>query len=124
MFVNNMNAQKKKCLNNDSIDYSIEYVSIKMEEEEGIITPSKYVVVVELTDSEKEYLKTFSNEKWLILLNDGQSDFATNLLLYSFLEKDATLLLNINKEGWRQSNKEEDISCWRSFIEKSVIIID
>ena len=112
-------------MDNDSVDYLIEYVSIELDEEEdNVITPSKYVVVIDLTETQKEGIKKLSYKDWERLLTDINTDFVSNLLLYSLFERDATLLDGLNRDEWLKCCKSDDIHYWLKFLTQNKVILE
>jgi hypothetical protein len=79
-------------------------------------------MVIETNIKDTVYLNKLKNlkvEQWLCLLNNLESDWAANLLLYQFYEKDAILFsVNKKREGWIGFRKEEDLKYWKTFLEK------
>jgi hypothetical protein len=80
----------------------------------------KYHVRVEnLSNSEIERYKSFSLETWLKLLNDENTDWAANLILYDIYDRNAFMLAqNNNKNTWRKFMKQDDIKYWKQSLKK------
>lgn len=80
----------------------------------------KYRVTVEnITDTDREKFKTIPLETWIQLLEDQNTDWSANLILYDIYEKDAAMLSRRDKKDrWRSFMKEEDISYWKEALSK------
>ena len=83
------------------------------------ITNIGYRVVVALSKKQLAEAKKISPEKWVQLLNDNNSDYLANLILYELYNKSAIRLLQIdNIEKWRRVMKKEDLEYWNTQFKK------
>lgn len=74
-----------------------------------------YRVNVQLNEEEEVKVKNITSETWKVLLNNSNSDWASNLILYSLYDKDALLLsMNDDRELWSKYYKKEDLDFWNS----------
>jgi hypothetical protein len=96
-------------LNNSTVKYSI------------VLAPCQncfpiynrgYRVFVELSKSEKALFRTIPRERWLLLLQDEQRDWAANLLLHDLYDKPAHLLIDSNRERWSIYARKLDLEFW------------
>lgn len=118
-----MNMYTQSFIDNDSIVYSMEYKSVEYEGD-SIINPSEYIVVIDLTKEQKEEILKLSNTDWQNLLEDKNTDFAANLLLYCFFKKDATLLEGVSRDEWLKCCKSSDISYWKKFLTNNKVLFE
>lgn len=109
-------SMKYSFINNNKIKYSIVLTSC----DTCIpITNIGYRVKVQLTKKEEIFVRKISSSTWDTLLNNINSDWAANLILYHIYDKDALLLSrNNNKELWTKYLKNDDISFWRQKLQK------
>jgi hypothetical protein len=109
---NTHNSEKIYSINNKKIKYSIVLMSC------DTCVPIRnigYRVIVKLKSSEIKTLKKLNKKTWMKLLQNKNSDFAANLLLYKIYSKDALLLSkNESIDEWREFLKKEDIDYWAS----------
>src|SRR5947209_7344851 len=117
LILNSVIAQNKtKFLNNSSIRFEIWRQSLQMIDSNKIIS-TKYFIEINLNNKQRRILKSLSKKDWIRLLNDNNSDWATNLVLYDIYKKDAFLFNSVLKtrNEWILSNKSNDISYWKNF---------
>lgn len=102
---------------NNELEYEVRYYGMKLISlEDNLIEPSKYLVSVEIP--EHVDLDSISYDEWLALLENEDSDFVTNLILYECYERDAIRFLHINKDGWRKNAKSREIVYWKEFLKE------
>jgi len=78
-----------------------------------------YRVRVHLSKEEEVKVRNITSETWKVLLNNSNSDWAANLILYSIYDKDAFLLENYNdREFWFKYFKKEDLDFWNKKLNK------
>lgn len=81
------------------------------------------VTVENITEIEKEKFKKIPFEMWLQLLENQNTDWAANLILYDIYERDAALLARRDdKNRWREYMKYEDINYWKEILSKKAIV--
>jgi hypothetical protein len=120
------NAQVKNKANNKKMDLSfvknekIKHSIVMMSCDTCVpITNIGYRVVVALSKKQLAEAKKISPEKWVQLLNDNNSDYLANLILYELYNKSAIRLLQIdNIEKWRRVMKKEDLEYWNTQFKK------
>jgi hypothetical protein len=116
--VKGMNGQTtdvSKYVNNDSIQLLVLWESSDIE---GGDCYSRYVMVMTSLDSiGKSLINDLCTEQWMLLLRNSKSDWATNVILYSFYEKAAfNFWTGLNsRNAWVEESREEDIAYWESF---------
>ena len=72
-----------------------------------------YRVKVQLSKKEEETVRKITFDTWKELLNNHNSDWAANLILYSIYDKDAFLLSkNDKRDLWVKYLKKEDFLFW------------
>jgi hypothetical protein len=99
-------------INNDSISYTVTKVAC---DTCFPVIDVGYRVVVDCSPIEKQKLKNISKQMWLNMLNDPDKDYAANIWLYYFYEREAIVLFYHQKKSkWRKVMKEDDILFWRN----------
>ena len=93
----------------DSIPYSIVRISSEIDFEKSEMTPSKYIVWLDISEESFAQFKTRSNSSWLELLADNETFFDTNLMLYALLEMDAEILTVLEPSQWENYFKTEEV---------------
>jgi hypothetical protein len=108
---------KATFVNNKTIKFHVVRKSMELIDT-NMIVPSKYFIRVELNNKQRSVIKNYTSADWMKLLNNVQSDWAANLILYEMHERDAFLFWSVvkNKERWRLSAKEEDIKYWNEHL--------
>jgi len=77
------------------------------------------VTVENITKTKKEKFKRIPLKTWLQLLEDENTDWAANLILYDIYERDAALLARrVDQNRWREYMKYEDIDYWKEELNK------
>jgi hypothetical protein len=103
-------------INNKKIKYSIVLMSC------DTCVPIKnlgYRVKMQLSKEEKIRVRSITSDAWKALLNNCNSDWASNLILYSLYDKDAFLLSkNNDRELWVKYLKKEDFDFWNNKFNK------
>lgn len=108
---------KSKCqkfeISNKHIKYEIVSVGSKLINNR--LSPSKYLIEVNIPESKKKTIRRLDKKKWLSLLNNNKTDWAANLLLYEFYKKDAVLYIDIitSKTKWVALQKKKDVTYWK-----------
>lgn len=100
---------------NDSIDYDIFVMSSKLLNDSTFI-PRKYIVQLDLNEDQIIELKELSNSDWLFLINDENSRWATNLVLYMILKKDAKILRLYTPTNWKEMRINKDLEFWEHWL--------
>ena len=103
---------------NDSIKYRFGYVGMKVKEKNTFI-PSKYIVKMVLSDTEKEKVFAIKKNVWLALLADSSTDWAANLLLYYMYKRDAIEYYTVvkSRDKWILINKkDEELKYWKKYL--------
>lgn len=97
----------------NDINYSVWRIS-PIVSDTIVLVPPKNVIHISISDSLKLRLREFSYETWVNLLEDTNSDWGANLVLYELYEKDATVFKVIKKrEDWVRIYKNDDLSYWK-----------
>lgn len=56
------------------------------------------------------------------MLADTTKDWYANVLLYQLTNKDASSLIVVDtRNKWIEMSKDEDLNCWRSYLDKKKI---
>ena len=77
-------------------------------------------VRIHLSKEEEVKVRNITSETWKVLLNNSNSDWAANLILYSIYDKDAFLLSKYNnRELWSKNLKNEDLDFWNKKFKKN-----
>jgi hypothetical protein len=107
----------KALLQNSSIKYQILYIAPQLLDSNRATT-SKYIIRVQLKNSERKTVKSFDKAEWMKLLLNDKSDWAANLTLYDLYHKDAMLYNTVIKSraDWVRVSKEKDISYWKALL--------
>ena len=99
-------------INNDSISYTVTKVAC---DTCFPVIDVGYRVVVDCSPIEKQKLKNISKQMWFNMLNDPDKDYAANIWLYYFYEREAIVFFYHQKKSkWRKVMKEDDILFWRN----------
>ena len=113
-------AQNLDWLSADSLHVSFGRISMEIVGTDSngnwLVVPTRYCVVVKLTDSQIELMRGWRYEDWMLHLEDEKTDFITNLLLYSRCGRDAWLLKDTNRDPWRRHHKDEEIADWQMYL--------
>lgn len=112
-----LQAQTLLPVNNKTIEYNIWRTSLECSDS-NIVILRKNLVLVHISDTKEAILKKLSKKQWLTLLNDRNYDWAANLLLYDFYERDAVTYRSIvkSRQAWISSRKAKEIQYWTSFL--------
>ncbi len=120
-FINSTSCQTGKIshiLNNESFKFVLVRTSTNILDSNSIEV-SKTVVRATITANNRAKLKKVKDEDWIALLTNESTDWATNLYLYNFFNRDATQFEVIKtKEDWRKCCKEKDIEFWKKNLRK------
>jgi hypothetical protein len=74
-------------------------------------------VMVELNEKEEKIVKNLNRATWLKLLNNEETDWSANLMLYYIYNKDAILLMqNKDINVWKKYAKAEDLAHWSTIL--------
>ena len=103
----------------DSIPYFIVRISSEIDFEKSEMTPSKYIVWLDISEESFAQFKTRSNSSWLELLADNETFFDTNLMLYALLEMDAEILTVLEPSQWENYFKTEEVDYWGMVLEEA-----
>jgi len=118
---NNKHNEKIKTTNlafisNEKIKYSIVLMSC---DTCAPISNIGYRVKVKLNKEEESKVRILTSDSWRKLLNNCNSDWAANLILYSLYDKDAFILSkNNNRNLWVKYLKKEDLDFWNNILNK------
>jgi Leucine-rich repeat (LRR) protein len=97
-------------INNETIDYQL---VMKSCDTCVPISNVGYRIVVNLPEEKVEKIRKITPAEWLQLLNNEQTDWAANLVLYYLHDKDALILSrHIDCADWKKTLKKEDIDYW------------
>lgn len=99
--------------NNLKIKYSLMHRGLAIHNDS--LLSSKYIIKVNLSESDKAQIKRLKKRDWLNLLQNPKTDWAANLVLYCIYEIDAIQYeINIkNRRDWLLVMKDEDIKFWK-----------
>ena len=108
-----VNSQKNIPVDNISIRFTVLRTSLQLLDSNRI-SPSRYLINVKLSESEKKHLKAFPKTFWIKCLQSSSTDWAANLILYDLYEKDALLYWNMikSRSDWIIANKNDDFDYW------------
>lgn len=113
-------AQSPTFIHNDSITFAVLRKSSEFVDNKGY-EPISYKLRVKITREQREICKQISNDEWLGLLQDENTDWAANLILYDLFEKDALTYLKTykNRTVWIQlGQRDADIKYWKNRLTK------
>ena len=107
------NTNQFSWIKNSTIQYNFIRTSMRLIGKDSLV-PSKYIITVGLTSKKKQTLKKLSKDEWLNLLNNPDTDWAANILLYSLSEKDALVFFAVikTKPDWDKCCRTDDIKYW------------
>ncbi len=98
-------------INNKNIRYSIKKVAC---DSCFPITDIGYRVRISLSQNQDRRIKEIGKKEWMRMLNNNNTDYAANVLLYYIYNRDAFVLLyNRNIQDWRAAMKDDDILYWK-----------
>lgn len=98
---------------NENLRFTIWNISPVFNDSEIIVEPN-IVVHVSIPDSIKRRFKNISVNEWINLLENIESDWAANLILYEIYEKNALVFEFVKKrEDWVRMYRKEDIEYWK-----------
>jgi hypothetical protein len=110
---------KNKFINN-SINYRI-IISPTMLLDSNRIEISRTLVKVVLSKSQRNKIKKFSYEEWIVLLKNNYSDWAANLCLYDIFERDASFFNDVDsRDIWIKRSKSADVTYWEDYLRKNL----
>ena len=105
-------------LSKDSIEYNLLLKSSKGAN--GLLKNDGVFISIRFDTIEKQYLKSLKYGEWIRLLQNNQSDWAANLILYCLFEREAAIFNNgFKREDWVKTMKNEDIVYWKKFLSDS-----
>jgi len=97
-------------IKNNKIEYSIGMASC------DTCVPIRnkgYRAIVMLSIENFKKAEGLSKECWMSLLENENTNWAANLILYSIYDRDALLLSRSNEKDWKKFLKKDDIDYWR-----------
>ncbi len=102
-------------INNENFDYSIVRAS---DFKDGVAQYIGHRVMLTLSDKQIDIFKNIDNKTWLKLMNNLNTDFAANLILYYLYEKDpiAIIVVDGDIKLWRAIAKKDDLTYWREHL--------
>lgn len=110
----------EKKIDNESANFDIGYVSGDFCMESQTYKVSKEVILIDLSWYDKYKLSRLTYSDWIFLLNNNETDYSTNIILYSIFEKDASILNMFNTNNWRALRKNDDIIFWKKNLQGKV----
>jgi hypothetical protein len=109
---------ENKVFNNDSIKYHIAHVTPSVYRNPDVVIGMYFVRIdnPKISNEFKEYLLKKDTTFWIGHLYNNQSDWATNLILYSIYRQSADQITYFypTRDKWIKF-KPIDIDFWRSF---------
>lgn len=85
----------------------------------NIIDPSTTLIKSKISRHDSTVLSKLGYSKWMDLLSNNSTDWATNLFLYDVYKRDATAFKIIkNRKQWLKCCKEKDIEIWKIELSK------
>jgi hypothetical protein len=119
---NSIQGQVLTWLSEDSLDVGFGRISQgdPQDSKDGIwnVTLAKYVVVIKLSQDRMSQMLAWKRQDWIRLLQDKDTDFITNLLLYWKYERDASTIRFANSLQWREHEKKIELRYWRRNLPK------
>ena len=115
-YANGQNADISRYVKNNAIHFDV--INTAPDFENGIYY-SGYVLVVNSLDSVGKLLvKAIKKDQWLSLLQNDQSDWAANIILYSLYKKRAAIFWSAIKtrQDWIEKSRKDDLAYWESFL--------
>lgn len=99
-------------IHNDYLKYVVTRVSDR-DSVSGLIYTRGTFVITRLSESQREIVKKIDKNTWLVLLNNPNTDWAANLVLYELHQRYAGRLVGLNRDKWLKNyGKEVDIDFW------------
>jgi len=118
--VENKQGKLMNFMTNDDIDYAI---VLRLDTTTAPFSSNYRVSVENITETDIEKFKKIPMETWLQLLEDENTDWAANLILYDIYERDAALLArHVDQNRWREYMKYEDIDYWKDMLNKKALV--
>lgn len=111
-------AQNKNFILNDSVKYDFARVSMQIIGKKYFISSMEIVLVV-LTDGQKQIIKNIKKAEWLKLLVNDSTDWGANIILYNLYERDAVQYkINITNRYYYLglNEKKKEIKYWKAHL--------
>jgi len=103
-------------INNEKIKYSIVLLAC---DTCVPITNLGERVIVKVTNRQKKILNQIDRKLWISLLSNTDTDWASNLLLYSIFNRNAHILSIYNNRGsWVKTLKKDDLDYWEKILDR------
>lgn len=104
-------------VNNDAFTFKV--LSVVKEDSLGDFMYSMYWVDIAFPDyAFRTKLKALPKNKWLQLLENENSDWAANLILYNLYERDAARYTVVHtREAWMYKRKADEIEYWKAHLQ-------
>lgn len=103
-------------INNEKIKFSVIKTQTEIISKDSI-SGGAYLIKPEITYKQFEELKKISQDRWISLLNNSQTDWAANICLYYLHKKNAAIFIIIrNRKDWIIASKEEDLDYWQGVL--------
>lgn len=86
---------------------------------DNVNMPSQYIIRVELRKSQRDEVGKLKKNDWILILNNKNTDWAANLILYDICKRDATLIYSSawkSRSDWILLFKNDDITYWEKFL--------
>lgn len=115
-YAKGQNTDVNKYVRNDAIRFDV--INTAPDFENGIYY-SGYVLVLNGLDSVgKSLVRDIKKDQWLSLLQNDQSDWAANIILYSLYKKRAAIFWTAVKtrQDWIEKSRKDDLAYWQSFL--------
>ena len=104
---------------NTNVKFNITRESFGLDSTGQKITMGKTIVVITIDSTLHDKIENLPYKKIMKLLLCKKTDWATNLLLYAFYERDAiTISTEDDRNTWVKFDKKNDIQYWNSFLRK------
>jgi len=100
-------------IDNNKIKYSI-YQIIRNDDTCMPYSVIGFNIVVDFSHNERDIVEKLNRECWIKLLNNRNTDWAANLILYDLHKKDAFALMNKGtRKLWLKYLKPRDLIYWK-----------
>lgn len=110
---NSQERNNANLITNEGFVYKIGRTSLKILDSFYVV-PSMYVVLSFLPDSVRKVINDFSSKDWILLLENPNSDWAANLLLFEKYNMDATEFKIIKTRKEWLGTKNRAIKYWKN----------
>ncbi|RFS18794.1 hypothetical protein DVR12_26715 [Chitinophaga silvatica] len=97
-------------IDNKNISYEIKWIGSKFKN--GTWIGPSFLVRVDKQKGDSILIARMTPEAWITALNNPNTDWAANLLLYELNKKSAIVFIRSDQEQWQKKLKDSDLNYW------------